>query len=165
MASDAMRAEFEKEVLRRYPNSNLARSQDGYAHTATHSAVPMTYASIQMLWEVWQAARRTPAAEVAGSSDSSMPVVAWCDLSNPLNNEAFAWPGTLRPATHTCALYTAPPPTAEVEKDLREALRDLAEAGEEAWGPDRPCVREALRVLAALQSEAALDQKMKARGG
>ncbi len=117
MASDAMRAEFEKEVLRRYPNSNLARSQDGYAHTATHSAVPMTYASIQMLWEVWQAARRTPAAEVAGSSDSSMPVVAWCDLSNPLNNEAFAWPGTLRPATHTCALYTAPPPTAEVEKD------------------------------------------------
>lgn len=69
MASDAMRAEFEKEVLRRYPNSNLARSQDGYAHTATHSAVPMTYASIQMLWEVWQAARRTPAPEVAGSSD------------------------------------------------------------------------------------------------
>lgn len=62
-------------------------------------------------------------------------------------------------------LYTAPPLTAEVEKDLREALRDLAEAGEEAWGPDRPCVREALRVLAALQSEAALDQKMKARGG
>lgn len=191
MASDAMRAEFEKEVLRRYPNSNLARSQDGYAHTATHSAVPMTYASIQMLWEVWQAARRTPAAEVAGSSDSSMPVVAWCDLSNPLNNEAFAWPGTLRPATHTCALYTAPPPTAEVEDaitsylEARDALdnREYAGINGEPWDVLQRRVHAARKDLdAALQSEAqtgkpggsheamaelnqAREQGLKARGG
>lgn len=200
MASDAMRAEFEKEVLRRYPNSNLARSQDGYAHTATHSAVPMTYASIQMLWEVWQAARRTPAAEVAGSSDSSMPVVAWCDLSNPLNNEAFAWPGTLRPATHTCALYTAPPPTAEVEKDaawmscesrrpwvvnsLRTRAKDLranekkartafrkdymgepARYFADACGDAAAVFEARLAALQSDQAQAALDQKMKARGG
>lgn len=160
MASDAMRAEFEKEVLRRYPNSNLARSQDGYAHTATHSAVPMTYASIQMLWEVWQAARRTPAAEVAGSSDSSMPVVAWCDLSNPLNNEAFAWPGTLRPATHTCALYTAPPPTAEVEKKAAryDWLRnDASEDEQNRWLYRLPEQADeyADKRIAALQSDQA----------
>lgn len=35
------------------------------------------------------------------------------------------------------------------ERELLEALRDLADAGVEAWGEERPCVREALRVLAA----------------
>lgn len=35
---------------------------------------------------------------------------------------------------------------AEIER-LREALRDLAEAGSEAWGNERPCVRVALAAL------------------
>jgi hypothetical protein len=34
--------------------------------------------------------------------------VAWCDPSNPLNNEAFAWPGTAREARHSMPLYAAP---------------------------------------------------------
>lgn len=35
---------------------------------------------------------------------------------------------------------------AEIER-LREALRDLAEAGSEAWGNERPCVRVAFAAL------------------
>ncbi|GHC52589.1 hypothetical protein GCM10010096_25900 [Alcaligenes pakistanensis] len=35
---------------------------------------------------------------------------------------------------------------AEIER-LREALADLANAAEEAWGSDRPCVRIALAAL------------------
>jgi hypothetical protein len=36
--------------------------------------------------------------------------------------------------------------TAEVER-LRAALEDITEAGEEAWGPDRPCVKIARAAL------------------
>lgn len=37
--------------------------------------------------------------------------------------------------------------------DAISALKDLAEAGEEAWGSDRPCVRIALDVIAAHEAK------------
>lgn len=43
------------------PGVNLVRSDDGYISTVPHRAVRMTYASVQMLWEGWQAARAQPA--------------------------------------------------------------------------------------------------------
>ena len=33
---------------------SFVRSPDGYAHTVQHGALPMTYASVQMLWEAWR---------------------------------------------------------------------------------------------------------------
>lgn len=42
------------------PGVNLVRSDDGYISTVPHRAVRMTYASVQMLWEAWQA-RAQPA--------------------------------------------------------------------------------------------------------
>ncbi|QDX22160.1 hypothetical protein FP568_13435 [Pandoraea pnomenusa] len=47
------REAFEKAVVARYRHASLVRCQDGYAHDATHPTL-RTYASIQMLWEIWQ---------------------------------------------------------------------------------------------------------------
>ena len=33
---------------------SFVRSPDGYAHTVSHAAMGMTYASVQMLWEAWR---------------------------------------------------------------------------------------------------------------
>src|SRR5690606_37695917 len=49
------RKAFEAWLVARYPGTSVVRSTGGYAHTATHRALPMTYASVQMLWEAWRA--------------------------------------------------------------------------------------------------------------
>jgi hypothetical protein len=51
------RQAFEAWCAQQYPNTNMARCSDGYAHTAAHRVLPITYANVQMLWEAWQAAR------------------------------------------------------------------------------------------------------------
>jgi hypothetical protein len=45
--------------------------------------------------------------------------------------------------------------TADHYMELLEALRDLADAGEEAWGGERPCVSWARTVIAKATGESA----------
>lgn len=76
MASDAMRAEFEAWLTEdgKWPAA-AKRSGDGYI---------LAYA--QSAWTVWQAARRTPAPEVAGSSDreDAELLTDCCEIINQL---------------------------------------------------------------------------------
>lgn len=51
------------------PGVSLVRSDDGYISTVPHRAVRMAYASVQMLWEAWQA-RAQPAQAVPLLSDA-----------------------------------------------------------------------------------------------
>lgn len=51
------REAFEAHMRERFgAHANLARSPDGYVSTVLHAVLPSTYASVQMLWEEWQAA-------------------------------------------------------------------------------------------------------------
>ena len=44
---------------------NLVRSPDGYVSTVSHPSLPMTYASVEMMWESYQAATQHSAARIA----------------------------------------------------------------------------------------------------
>lgn len=56
MPNEALRKAFEAELQRRYPGASVTRAYGvGYIGTATHSALPITYASVQMLWEMYAA--------------------------------------------------------------------------------------------------------------
>lgn len=53
----SQREAFEAHMRERFgAHANLARSPDGYVSTVLHAVLPSTYASVQMLWEEWQAA-------------------------------------------------------------------------------------------------------------
>jgi hypothetical protein len=50
------RAAFEAWAAGRFGHDiNLARHPDGYITTVSHRGMRATYASLQMLWEAWQA--------------------------------------------------------------------------------------------------------------
>jgi hypothetical protein len=72
------RQAFEAWCAQHYPNVNMARCSDGYAHTATHRVLPTTYANVQMLWEAWQAARASPAAEPKLTTDQLIAAAEKC---------------------------------------------------------------------------------------
>ncbi len=55
MNTEQERAAFEAWCREKYSHPNMERNSDGYISTATHHCVPMTYASVQMLWEAWKA--------------------------------------------------------------------------------------------------------------
>jgi hypothetical protein len=71
------RQAFEAWCAQQYPNTNMARCSDGYAHTAAHRVLPITYANVQMLWEAWQAARAASPAQQPVPSDEE--IEAWAD--------------------------------------------------------------------------------------
>ena len=67
------REAFEAQMRDRYgAHVNLARSEDGYISTVPHAVMPTTYASVQMLWEGYQAATDR-ARDVAVKACEEMP--------------------------------------------------------------------------------------------
>ena len=49
-----LREKFEKWVYKKYGTAELTRCYgDGYIGSASHQALSLHYASIQMLWEAW----------------------------------------------------------------------------------------------------------------
>lgn len=58
MNIDQVRADFEKWCQEKYNNPGMERCSDGYISTASHPYLPITYASVQMLWEAYQAGQR-----------------------------------------------------------------------------------------------------------
>lgn len=60
------------------------------------------------------------------------------------------WMAWHKCSTESPAIAVIDSQAAEIER-LREALADLANAAEEAWGSDRPCVRIALAALSGEQ--------------
>ena len=66
-AAPSAREKFEAWLHDNFGKRSTVRAPDGYAHSVAHAALPSTYASVQMLWEAWQAACRahpTPSAVV-----------------------------------------------------------------------------------------------------
>jgi hypothetical protein len=104
------------------------------------------------------------AAPVAASSAQVQgEAVAWCDPSNPLNHEAFAWAGTLRQPRHSMPLYATPPPAqaapiaAQPEPLTDEEIMELAYLWVNSWtGPIIAFVRAIEAAAIAKQVPAAI---------
>ena len=64
-ATPSAREKFEAWMHDNFGKRSTVRAPDGYAHSVAHAALPSTYASVQMLWEAWQAACRAQPAPVA----------------------------------------------------------------------------------------------------
>lgn len=60
-AASSEREKFEAWLHDNFGKRSIVRAPDGYAHSVAHAALPSTYASVQMLWEAWQAACRAQA--------------------------------------------------------------------------------------------------------
>jgi hypothetical protein len=99
---------------------------------------------VELCFMAWQAAQAAQTVEPA----------CWGMLSNDgdciwdvICNEEHA----RHEGKYTVPLYRTPPAHAEAISFALEALDELTEAGAEAWGESRPCVREGRAAIAALK--------------
>ena len=75
-AAPSEREKFEAWLHDNFGKRSTVRAPDGYAHSVAHAALPSTYASVQMLWEAWQAACRAQPTPPAADPEVAPAAVA-----------------------------------------------------------------------------------------
>lgn len=125
------------------PLHELLRSvpQDARLEVAI-SPVHVRFIPVGRLCHEAAAALAAPASKPAGITDEQIDeaIAVWFESGGTFN--------TRMRAALNVALSHAKPAEGGVVEALISALEELAAAGEEAWGADRPCVREARMALA-----------------
>lgn len=101
MNTEQERAAFEAWCRERYNHPYMERNSDGYISTATHPFISMTYASVQMLWEAWQARaalqmKEATSKEVGSQERRVMPPLR--DLTEHNLDRAREWYGVNDPS-------------------------------------------------------------------
>lgn len=132
-AGNALSDNAAREAFESSKNGSFYQREDGGAGRYTMMTIEDDWAEFERGWNAALASQSTPVAPAPDASEGP----------EEKNARAIEFLTAERDAL------------ANVVSELREALRDLAEAGEEAWGAERPCVREALRVLSAPKAAAA----------
>ena len=118
-AAPSEREKFEAWLHDNFGKRSTVRAPDGYAHSVAHAALPSTYASVQMLWEAWQAACRA----------QPTPPAADQEPFGYFRAEPFGWTDCAETDEGAVALYDRPAPPAVVEPDeLSPDFTDTARA-------------------------------------
>ncbi len=150
---------FEAEVRRRYNlhGEPFTRSPDGYCNASSHRALPMTYASLQMLWEIWQA--RAALASQQAVPQKAVPTIlpdgsAFAVMSFPLPKDHWLYapreymPGADEPVELPWPCLERTPENEERARlAIRYAIRGSTDCGKESdFDPDA-LVQNALYAL------------------
>lgn len=122
-AAPSEREKFEAWLHDNFGKRSTVRAPDGYAHSVAHAALPSTYASVQMLWEAWQAACRA----------QPTPPAADQEPFGYFRAEPFGWTDCAETDEGAVALYDRPAPPAVVGQceDAIELLGKYKELCEE----------------------------------